>query len=155
MSRRSPHNERYQKHTTPKGQTRKSAAAARVKRSGAAPEKSKGGKGSNRPERPMNRYGEPTTPEYRYWRKMWWYALGAGVACVSMSLILQYVVHATGVLHSISVVFIFASYASLIAAFVIDYRRLRPLRRGEELPGRKKKDGVPDAEDAEKDDTAP
>lgn len=155
MGRRSPTNERYQKYTGPKGQTRKSAAAARVRRSSVPATKSKSGKGSAKSQRPMNRYGEPSTPEYRFWRKIWWYALGAGVVCVSASLFLQYVVKATGALRSVSIILIFMSYAALIAAFVVDYRRLRPLRRGEPIPGRKKKDDIPDAEDVGEKDNVP
>jgi Flp pilus assembly protein TadB len=149
VARRSPTNERYQKYTGPKGQTRKSAAAARVRRGSVAETKSKSkssGKGSTKSQRPMNRYGEPATPEYKFWRKMWWYALGAGMACVTASLLLQYVVKATGVLHSVSIILIFLSYAALIVAFVVDYRRLRPLRRGEPLPGQAKKDAQAAAE---------
>jgi hypothetical protein len=144
-------NERYQKHTTPKGQTRKSAAAATVRRGSAPVAKSKSGKASSKSARPTNRYGEPDTPEYKFWRKMWWYALGAGVGFVTASLGLQYGLHATGVLRSISVILVFLSYGALIAAFVIDYRKLKPLRRGDALPSRKKKDDIPDAEDAGKD----
>lgn len=146
MGRRSPHSERYQKHTSPKGQTRKSAAAARVRRGSAPATKSKS-KLPAKPSRPMNREGEPATPEYRYWRRMWWYALGVGVACVSGSLFIQYGLKITsGPVHTAGFALIFLSYGALIAAFVIDYRRLRPLRLGLPLPGQAKKDAKAAAE---------
>lgn len=133
MSRRSPNNERYQKFTEPKGQTRKSAAAAKPKRDGNVPTKSKTatrGRTRPRPKAPArSTYREPDSPEYKKWRRVWWWSLGAGVAFVTASLVLQYVVHAEGVLRGVSVVLIAASYAALIVAFFVDYRKLRPLRK--------------------------
>jgi hypothetical protein len=134
VSRRSPNNERYQKHTEPKGQTRKSAAAAKPKRDGNVPRKSNTattkGRVRPRPKAPVrSTYNEPDTPEYKKWRRVWWWSLGAGVAFVTASLLLQYVVHAEGVLRGVSVALIAASYAALIVAFFVDYRKLRPLRK--------------------------
>jgi hypothetical protein len=133
VSRRSPNNERYRKHTEPKGQTRKSAAAAKPKRDGNVPPKSKTatrGRAKPRPKAPArSTYREPDSPEYKKWRRVWWWSLGAGVAFVTASLLLQYVVRAEGVLRGVSVVFIAASYAALIVAFFVDYRKLRPLRK--------------------------
>jgi hypothetical protein len=128
VSRRSPHNERYQKHTEPKGQTRKSAAAAKPKRGGNAAAKAKA---STKPKMPARgSYSEPDTPEYKKWRRVWWWSLGAGVLFVTASLVLQYVLHAEGALRSVSIALIIASYAALIVAFFVDFRKLRPLRLG-------------------------
>jgi predicted lipid-binding transport protein (Tim44 family) len=134
VSRRSPTNARYQKYTEPKGRTRKSAAAAKPVRmggGGSTSSKSKS-KPKTKPSAAASRgkYAEPDTPEYKYWRKIWWISLLAGMAFVSTSLVLQYVFHAQGPLQIAGVVCMVASYASLIVAFFVDYRKLRPLRQG-------------------------
>jgi hypothetical protein len=133
VSRRSPNNERYQKFTEPKGQTRKSAAAAKPKRDGNVPTKSKTatrGRARSLPKAPArSTYNEPTTPEYRKWRRIWWWSLGAGVAFVTASLLLQYVIRAQGAFRGVSIVLIAASYSALIVAFFVDYRKLRPMRK--------------------------
>lgn len=135
-------NERYQKYTGPKGRTRKSAAAAKPARKGA-----KGGSSSaksragSRPKAPVRRrQHEPTTSEYKQWRRWWWVALLSGMAFVTISLVIQYVFHSAGVLRIVGYVTLAFAYAALIAAFFIDYRKLRPLRQGRPLPSRKKKD---------------
>jgi hypothetical protein len=131
-------NERYQKHTEPKGQTRKSAAAAKPTRGGNVPTKAKSkAVGRPRPKAPArSNYNEPDTPEYKYWRRIWWWSLGAGVVFVTASLLIQYVLHAEGALRGVSVVLIAASYAALIVAFFVDYRKLRPMRLGKVAPAK-------------------
>ena len=130
MSRRSPTNERYQKFTEPKGQTRKSAAAAKPvrKEGGASTTKPKTkAKGSSAPG---GKFYEPDTPEYKFWRRMWWTALGVGLAFVAVSFYIQYYLKAIASLRVVGVITIALSYASIIAAFFIDYRKLRPMRLG-------------------------
>ena len=130
MSRRSPTNERYQKFTEPKGQTRKSAAAAKPirKEGGAATSKPKTkAKGSSAPG---GKFYEPDTPEYKFWRRMWWVSLGVGLFFVALSFFIQYYLKAVGALRVAGVVTIGLSYAAIIAAFFIDWRKLRPMRQG-------------------------
>ena len=136
MSRRSPTNARYQKYTEPKGRTRKSAAAAKPVRmggGGSTSSKSKSkSKSKTKPSAAASRgkYAEPDTPEYKYWRKIWWISLLAGMAFVSTSLVLQYVFHAKGALQMAGVICMVASYGALIVAFWVDYRKLKPMRQG-------------------------
>jgi len=130
VSRRSPTNERYQKFTEPKGQTRKSAAAAKPirKEGGAATSKPKAkAKGSSAPG---GKFHEPDTPEYKFWRRMWWVSLGVGLFFVALSFFIQYYLKAVGGLRVAGVVTIGLSYAAIIGAFFIDWRKLRPMRTG-------------------------
>jgi hypothetical protein len=136
VSRRSPNNERYQKYTVPKGQTRKSSASAKpVRKEGGAAQKPKpkaGSKGS---------YYEPDTPEYKFWRRMWWISLGSGLALVVISFLIQYnldriqkFLGPAAPIRIFSFVIISASYACIIAAFFIDWKRMRPMRKGTYVP---------------------
>ena len=129
MSRRSPNNERYQKFTEPKGQTRKSSASAKpVRKEGSGTDtKSKTKTASKSSAKP---YYEPDTPEYKFWRKMWWISLGVGLAFVAISFFIQYYLKAQGPLRVVGVVCIALSYVGIIAAFLIDWRRMRPMRQG-------------------------
>jgi hypothetical protein len=132
MSRRSPSNERYQKYTGPKGQTRKSAAAAKPSRkegsgtTSSAKPKTK----SSAATAPGGKYYEPDTPEYKYWRRMWWICLGVGLLLVAISFYLQFYLKAYSWSRTSGVITIGLSYAAIIAAFFIDYRKLRPMRTG-------------------------
>ena len=133
MSRRSPSNERYQKFTGPKGQTRKSAAQAKPTRkegsSTSAKSKSKV-KGKPSSAAPGSKYYEPDTPEYKFWRRAWWASLGVGLVLVAVSFYLQYYLKALPWARTAGIVTIGLSYAAIIAAFFIDYRKLRLMRQG-------------------------
>jgi hypothetical protein len=135
VSRRSPNNERYQKFTGPKGQTRKSAAAAKPSRkegssSSSAKSKTKGKTKLTGERAPGGKYYEPDTPEYKYWRKLWWIALVVGLVLVAISFYFQYYLKQYEWARPAGVVTIVLSYAAIIAAFLIDYRKLRPMRTG-------------------------
>jgi hypothetical protein len=131
VARRSPTNARYQKYTEPKGQTRKSAAAAKPvrKEGGAASAKAKTKPKSSSPA-PGSKYYEPDTPEYKFWRRAWWWLLGVGMAFVALSFFLQFYLKGFGDLRTAGIVAVTVSYAAIIAAFLIDYRKLRPMRAG-------------------------
>ena len=130
MSRRSPTNERYQKFTEPKGQTRKSSASAKpVRKEGGAATSSKD-KAKSKTAAPGSKYYEPDTPEYRFWRRVWWWLLGAGMVFVALSFFLQYYLKGFGDLRTAGLVSVAVSYAAIIAAFLIDYRKLKPMRAG-------------------------
>lgn len=131
MSRRSPTNERYQKYTGPKGQTRKSAAAAKPSRKLAESSSSKtkakskassGAKGA--------KYPEPDIPEYKFWRRIWWISLGVGLVLVAVSFYFQYYLKALTWSRLAGIITIGLSYVAIIAAFFIDYTILRKMRMG-------------------------
>lgn len=131
MARRSPTNARYQKYTEPKGQTRKSAAAAKpVRKEGGASTTAKAKPKAKGSSGPGGKFYEPDTPEYKFWRRMWWISLGTGLFFVALSFLIQYVLKAEGPMRVAGVVAIGLSYTAIIAAFFIDWRMLRPMRQG-------------------------
>ena len=155
MSRRSASNERYQKYTGPKGQTRKSAAQAKPSRKeGGTTTKAKSKTKTSAANSPGGKYYEPDTPEYKYWRRMWWICLGAGLVLVAISFYLQYYLKAYSWSRTSGVVTIGLSYAAIIGAFFIDYRKLRPMRTGKHVaktpdkPSASKSADKPDAGDS-------
>ena len=125
MARRSATNERYQKHTGPAGKTRKSAAAAKPKRSvgGAATPKPKSGKSSSAKREPM--IVNPPTPEYKRWRTYWWVLLGAALVLTGGSWLVRSYAPGATVLASVMLA---AGYASIFGALYIDWTKLRKLR---------------------------
>ncbi|MCL2818406.1 MAG: hypothetical protein FWD41_01545 [Actinomycetia bacterium] len=84
MSRRSPLNKRYQKETTPKGVSKKSAASAKParKQSSGRPSQS-----SKTAEKTRPRLA-PDTDEYRSARKQWSIALAVAALSLCLSLVL-------------------------------------------------------------------
>ncbi|MDR3687291.1 MAG: hypothetical protein P4L93_10085 [Coriobacteriia bacterium] len=133
MSRRSASNERYQKYTGPKGQTRKSAAAAKPSRkegSSTPVKKNKSKTKVSADKAPGGKFYEPDTPEYKFWRRMWWVCLGGGLLLVAVSFYLQTYLKTYPWARTAGIVTIAASYAAIIGAFFIDYRKLRLMRTG-------------------------
>ena len=124
MARRSATNERYQKHTGPSGKTRKSAAAAKPKRAtGAAPAPTKS-KSSGRSNRSV--LTTPPTEEYRRWRRIWWYLLGAALLFTTASWAVREYIPSLNVM--VSSVLLGAAYASIFTALYIDWTKLRRMR---------------------------
>jgi len=135
MARRSATNERYQKHTGPAGKTRKSAAAAKPKRSAGEAAKSKSGKSSGGSKRePI--IVNPPTAEYKYWRKIWWILLGAAFVLTGGSWLLRSYADQA----AIASVMLGMGYASIFTALYIDWTKLRKLRREWMEGGRKSAD---------------
>jgi lipopolysaccharide export LptBFGC system permease protein LptF len=132
VSRRSPSNERYQKYTGPKGQTRKSAAQAKPtrKEGSTTSTKSKSKSKPSADRAPGGKYYEPDTPEYKYWRRLWWISLAIGLVLVAVSFYIQYYLKGMSWSRTVGLVAITLSYVAIIAAFYIDYRKLRPMRTG-------------------------
>ena len=125
MARRSATNARYQKYQEPAGQTRKSAASAKPKRSSStAPVKSSAKKSGRRVPLTV----EPSTPEFRNVRRTWWILLGAALLLTTASWALRAYVHttwsgqaATGVLG--------LAYGSIFYALYLDWTKMRPMRK--------------------------
>ena len=129
MARRSPTNERYQKFTGPKGQTRKSASQAKPKRSSSGPAsptgtKSKpGAKGSSAPRPKI-----AETPEYLAARKLWWILLLVGLVMTAISWLIRGYVH-TPWANGASAIALGLAYSMIFYALYIDWTRLRPARK--------------------------
>ena len=133
MARRSPMNERYQKWTGPKGQTRKSAAAAKPTKSNASgSSKSSSSKSSSSKSKSSSGSAlamrNPDTPEFRAVRKQWWAFLIAGLVLVTIAFVLLQYVHTTWA-RTASNVFLGLAYGSIFYALYIDWTKMRPLRK--------------------------
>jgi endonuclease V-like protein UPF0215 family len=66
----------------------------------------------------------PQTEEYRKWRRIYWILLIIGIVCVASSFIYQTVDGRNQVIWWVSII---TSYAVIIAAFVVDLRKVKPL----------------------------
>lgn len=132
MARRSASNPRYQKHHEPAGQTRKSAAAAKPSRSSSsAPAKKNGsgksGKGSSAAKRrPM--MVNPTTPEFKRIRSIWWGLLLGGLVLTTISWAMREYLQTSWAITASNVVLGLA-YASIFYALYLDWTKMRPMRQ--------------------------
>ncbi|MCL2491596.1 MAG: hypothetical protein FWE87_02460 [Coriobacteriia bacterium] len=83
MSRRSPLNKRYQKDTTPKGASKRSAASAK-------PVRKKGTQTTAKATEVKKAAGPfPDWEDYKTLRKQWWIVLGVSAAVLTLALILN------------------------------------------------------------------
>jgi len=131
VSRRSASNERYQKYTGPKGQTRKSAAQAKpTRKEGSSTPVKKNKTKVSADKAPGGKFYEPDTPEYKFWRRLWWICLGGGLVLVAVSFYLQTYLKTIPWARTAGIATIGLSYAAIIGAFFIDYRKLRLMRSG-------------------------
>lgn len=126
MARRSATNARYQKYQEPAGQTRKSAASAKPKRSSgsATPAKSTAKKSAKRSPIAV----EPATAEFKAVRRTWWILLGVALVLTTASWAIRAYVQtswsaqvATGVLG--------LAYGSIFYALFLDWTKMRPMRK--------------------------
>lgn len=137
MAKRNPMNERYQKHTSPAGKTRKSAAAAKPKRNKPG-ETSKPAKGSSKSlsrveqrDKRREAYNKrmammhPATPEYRRMRRIWWLFLGGAIVLSTVAWLLWSNVENRAFGNYVLV----AAYISMGIAVWIDWTKLRKLRQ--------------------------
>ncbi len=121
-------NARYQKYQEPAGKTRKSAAAAKPSRK-AADSSSSGSKSSSKSKDAARqaRLIDPPSPAFKRLRTIWWILLGAGVVLVAIS----WAVRTYTSLPSkdvIGAVTLGLAYGAIIAAFFIDFSKMRPMR---------------------------
>jgi len=141
-------NNRYQKGTTPKGASRKSAASAKPKRAVGSGQSAKG-KNTKKPKQKGQRESllrkMPDTPEYKQYRRLWWYFLGAAIVLLLISFVLgaetvQEAAYSNLGLDQESIVsvsfsLLVAALASVGIAFYLDHRKIRPLVREFEASG--------------------
>ena len=132
MSQRSPMNARYQKDTTPKGQTRKSAASAKPKRTGTTSPSRPSKAASGEKVSARERYAEmtPAYPEYKQLRRLWWGALG--IATFSLFVSLSFSITAVADWFGDSALAVgnglsFGALGLIAFAWYIDLRKVRPL----------------------------
>ena len=148
MSQRNPMNDRY---TTDEhqGKTRKSAAAMKPKTKAAASvrvqptvktkqQKKAEQKAQRVKQSELDRkYYNPPTAEYKRLRKMWWGCLIGAIVCVALSWVAR-----SWQPEWISYVALGLSYVLIIAAFYIDFSKIRKVRRAyhDEMMAKKSKE---------------
>ena len=130
MARRSASNARYQKYQEPVGQTRKSAASAKPKRSagGSAtttkPKNKKAASAAGRRAIMVN----PTTPEFKKLRRTWWILLTVGLVLTTVSWAVGAYVLAPWAKQA-SYVILGLAYAAIFYALFLDWNKMRPMRQ--------------------------
>lgn len=163
MSQRNPNNDRY-KDGGKKGVTKKSAGTAKPKSSagssvyyGSAKTKAKA-KEDKAKERQAKQDVSKLSPkdaetlskaqaaqqDYRYFRNVWLALIILACFGVVLSFVSPRIMCEGGVLEGlepwrmqIQTVGLVLGYAALIAAFVVDFRKMRPIRKGAALQGKK------------------
>lgn len=163
MSQRNPNNDRY-KDGGKKGVTKKSAGTAKPKSSagssvyyGSAKTKAKA-KEDKVKERQAKQDASKLSPkdaetlskaqaaqqDYRYFRNVWLALIILACFGVVLSFVSPRIMCEGGVLEGlepwrmqIQTVGLVLGYAALIAAFVVDFRKMRPIRKGAALQGKK------------------
>ena len=148
MARRSPMNNRYQKGTTPKGVSRKSAASAKPKRAVGEQASSSGKSRADYKKKGRQAKGQaadsskssflretPDSLEFKQNRKVWWYCLGASFVLLIVSLALgleqvrEFLNLEPSLAQSISVPMTFAAMLMVAYAWYIDLKKIRPMQR--------------------------
>ena len=151
-------NARYQKNTEPKGQTRKSAAAAKPSRKQAGSSSSKSDSSAKRKRPAGKTFWEPDTPEYRNYRRIWWWSLGIGFLVLAASFATRWVpaIHNQPWSAILGFVLLGLAYAAILVAVIVDWVKMRPLRTAgpDGKPPTKTQAAKPADKDESKTDTA-
>ncbi|MDR2715765.1 MAG: hypothetical protein LBB46_03335 [Coriobacteriaceae bacterium] len=137
MSQRNPMNDRYQVDEK-KGQTRRSAATAKPKAKAASsvrmqsatktPKQKKLEEKARRDERNAHdrKYYNPPTEEFKMWKKLYWGLLGLAIITTGGSYLLRmYAV----VPEQVSLTVLAFGYVGIIGALIVDFAKVRKLRR--------------------------
>jgi hypothetical protein len=134
MARRSPMNERYQKNTAPGGKTRRSAASAKPKRDLADESSKKASvpKGRSTSKQPL--VINPPTPEFAYWRRVWWILLVVSLVFTFSSIAVRKWLAIPGADSYdnwvvVANILLGLGYGGIFAALYIDWTKLRSMRK--------------------------
>ena len=79
--------------------------------------------------------GATALPEYKVWRRWWIVCIVIAMLAVALSWILNAVdlpESMDGVTNAVSIVSLIVGYAFIAACFIIDWRKIRPIRRAQE-----------------------
>ena len=120
-------NARYQKHTEPKGQTRKSSAAAKPTRKSG--DSQSGSSSSKKTATRSAVHIDPQTPEFKRLRQMWWISLGSGLALVAVSFGVRTYFRAQMWASVAGSVTLALAYAAIFYALYLDWAKMRPARK--------------------------
>lgn len=159
MSQRNPQNDRY-KEGGKKGVTKKSAGSAKPKSTAGSSvyygskksaaktredkKKERAERNAKREEELVIQKGREARQDYRYFRNIWIVlivlaCIGVIVSFAAPRVIQEDSAFATlmPIRTQIQAVGLVVGYAALIAAFIVDFRKMRPIRKGEALEKRK------------------
>jgi hypothetical protein len=64
--------------------------------------------------------------EYRKWRKLYWVLLLAGIVCIGFSVIAQTIFASVPIVWMVALA---GAYVAIIASFVVDFKKVRPLTK--------------------------
>ena len=152
MTQRNPMNPRNQSHEH-KGSSRKSASSAKPAAAAGASvyvktqaakdketenkrkEQDKEEARKDRLRRQALGAGATELPEYKVWRRWWVVCIVIAIVCVAISWVINSVgipEGMEGVANTVAVVSLILGYAFIIACLVIDVKKIRPIRRGQE-----------------------
>lgn len=125
-------NTRYQKNTLPKGQTRKSAAAAKPKKAssagGSKPSSLSKAKGGTKAKQ-TSWIGDPKTPAFRAARKQWWISLGAGLVFTLIAISVANFFKTASWSRAVQTGTLALAYAGIFYALYVDWTKMRPMRK--------------------------
>ena len=130
-------NARYQKNTEPKGQTRKSSAAAKPSRKSGSPSSSGSSSSGKKPAKRSAAYVDPQTPEFKQVRRMWWASLGGGLVLVAISFGTRQYFKAQPWAQTVAGITLALAYAAIFYALYLDWTRMRPMRKSNQAGGSK------------------
>lgn len=150
MSQRNPMNDRYQTDER-KGQTRRSAASVKPKTKAASsvrvvsatktPQQKKAAKKAERQKQQAEsmQYQTPPTEEFKKWRKIWWGLLIGAIVMVALSFAARMMFPEMEVL---TLVILGVGYVGIIGALLVDFLKIRKLRRAyqQEMQGKVSKE---------------
>jgi hypothetical protein len=142
MARRSPTNARYQRNTEPPGKTRRSASAAKPKREAGTQTESAGKPAVKKAPRQTFREAwrdAPTSPEVKYWQRIWWATMGTAIAVLALTLVFP--IFKTDNRLGIGALVVYAAFLGL--ALYIQMTKVKPAREkaAAEAKAAKKKNG--------------
>ena len=150
MSQRNPMNDRYTADGN-KGKTRKSAAKAKPKTRAASTVRiqsttpTKKEKKMRRKQEQAKRteidrkYYNPPTPEYKKWKKAWWICLISGIVLIAGSTLIRFQFPQ---FETVSYIMLGLAYVVVIGALVLDFTKIRKIRRAyqEKMASQKSKE---------------
>jgi hypothetical protein len=74
----------------------------------------------------------PQSEEYKKWRKIYWILIGVGIVAIALSMVAQYTYTTFSSLWMVTLGF---AYVAIIAAFFIDFRKVKPLVKAHQSMG--------------------
>jgi hypothetical protein len=74
----------------------------------------------------------PSTAEYKKWRRVYWILIGIGIVAVAFSFMVQMYAPTN---QTLMMIILGCAYAPIIGAFIVDFRKVKPLLRDHQRTG--------------------